>query len=140
LPNLERQPELARPTEQIGLVNSTPPDLHRLLSRFGNTARARGRRLMRYPITAIALQAGCVLASLSQVAANELGPVIPPELGIHSPAVRLAAPYYCEPFAYNFYHGTNYAEPPAVYRGYAYRYYYRYSAYRRVPLAYVCAP
>ena len=102
---------------------------------------------MRYKVTAIALPVGCVLASVltsvlassSQVSADELRPIIPPELGIHSPAVPVAAPYYCEPFAYNFYHGTNYAEPPAVYRGYAYRYYYRYSAYRRVPLAYVCA-
>jgi hypothetical protein len=96
---------------------------------------------MRHPlIVVVALQVGCLGAFLSQVAAHEHLPAIPPELGIHSPAVRVVAPYYCEPFAYNFYHGTNYAEPPATYRGYAYRYYYRYSAYRQVPLTYVCAP
>ena len=95
---------------------------------------------MRYWLTVAALQVGCVVASFSQAAAHERWPVIPPELGIHSPAVRVVAPYYCEPFAYNFYHGTNYAEPPATYRGYTYRYYYRYSAYRRVPVTYVCSP
>ena len=29
-------------------------------------------------------------------------------------------------------------EPPALYRGYAYRPYYRYSAYRRLPRTYFC--
>jgi hypothetical protein len=95
---------------------------------------------MRASATVVAFQIGWIAAFSVPVAAHELLPVIPPELGIRSPAVREVAPYYCEPFAYNFYHGTNYAEPPATYRGYTYRYYYRYSAYRRVPLTYVCSP
>jgi hypothetical protein len=95
---------------------------------------------MRYSVAVVALQVGCVGAFFSHVSAHERWPMIPPELGVQSPAVRLVAPYYCEPFAYNFYHGTNYAEPPATYQGYAYRYYYRYSAYRQVPLTYVCSP
>jgi hypothetical protein len=97
---------------------------------------------MRYSVTVAALQLGCAVAFFSQASAHEHlpVPVIPPELGVQSPAVRLVAPYYCEPFAYNFYHGTNYAEPPATYGGYTYRYYYRYSAYRRVPVTYVCSP
>jgi hypothetical protein len=97
---------------------------------------------MRYSVAVVALQLGWVVASFSQATAQERlpVPVIPPELGVQSPTARVVAPYYCEPFAYNFYHGTNYAEPPATYGGYAYRYYYRYSAYRRVPVTYVCAP
>ena len=95
---------------------------------------------MRFSATVVALQIGCSAAYLAPVAAREPIPVIPPELGIQSPIARVAGPYYCEPFALNFYHGTNYAEPPATYNGYAYRYYYRYSAYRRVPVTYVCAP
>ncbi|MET4152938.1 hypothetical protein [Bradyrhizobium sp. RT7a] len=40
---------------------------------------------------------------------------------------------------YNFYHDAYYGEePPALYRGYAYRPYYRYSAYRRLPRKYFC--
>ncbi|MET4479501.1 hypothetical protein [Bradyrhizobium sp. F1.13.3] len=39
----------------------------------------------------------------------------------------------------NFYHGAYYGEePPALYRGYAYRPHYRYSAYRRLPRKYFC--
>jgi hypothetical protein len=91
-------------------------------------------------LAAVALQVGCAAALLAPAAAHEPFPVIPPELGVGSPTVRVIAPYYCEPVAFNFYHGTNYAEPPATYRGYAYRYYYRYSAYRKVPLTYVCSP
>jgi hypothetical protein len=99
-----------------------------------------GRREMRFLATVVALQVGCASAFLAPVAAREPVPVIPPELGVKSTTARVVAPYYCEPFAFNFYHGTNYAELPATYRGYAYRYYYRYSAYRRVPLTYVCTP
>jgi hypothetical protein len=98
------------------------------------------RREMRFLATVIALQLGCASAFLAPVAAREPVPVIPPELGIKPPTGRVVAPYYCEPFAFNFYHGTNYAEQPATYEGYAYRYYYRYSAYRKAPLTYVCSP
>ena len=95
---------------------------------------------MRLSATIVAPQVGCAAASLAPVMAHERLPIIPPELGVQSPTARVVAPSYCEPFAYNFYHGTNYAEPPATYQGYAYRYYYRYSAYRKVPLTYVCSP
>jgi hypothetical protein len=38
----------------------------------------------------------------------------------------------------NLYHGALYREPPAIYRGYAYRPYYRYTASRVVPRTYFC--
>ncbi|WP_246732388.1 hypothetical protein [Bradyrhizobium yuanmingense] len=39
----------------------------------------------------------------------------------------------------NFYHGAYYGEePPALYRGCAYRPYYRYRAYRKLPRTYFC--
>lgn len=39
----------------------------------------------------------------------------------------------------NFCHGAYYGEKlPALYRGYAYRPYYRYSAYRKLPRQYFC--
>ena len=94
---------------------------------------------MRFLPTAVALQIGWTAVSCLPAAAREPFPIIPPELGVQSPALRQPLPYQCTPFAYNFYHGTNYSEPPATYRGYAYRYYYRYSAYRETPLTYVCA-
>lgn len=94
---------------------------------------------MRFLLTAVALQVACTAVLGLPAKAREPVPVIPPELGVQSPALRDLVPYGCVPFTYNFYHGTNYAEPPATYRGYAYRYYYRYSAYRKAPLTYVCA-
>lgn len=38
----------------------------------------------------------------------------------------------------NYYHGAWYDVPPALYRGYAYRPYYRYTAYRAIPRNYFC--
>jgi hypothetical protein len=84
----------------------------------------------------IAATVGC--CGLAQ--AHEVWPIIPPELGVRSAGVPVLAPYVCVPYAHNFYHGTNYSGPPAVHLGYAYRFYYRYSAYRRVPVEYVCSP
>ena len=94
---------------------------------------------MRFLITAVAVQLTSIAAISFAAEAREPVPIIPPEIGVQSPALRELVPYDCTPFAYNFYHGTNYAEPPATYLGYSYRYYYRYSAYRKAPLTYVCA-
>jgi hypothetical protein len=74
--------------------------------------------------------------------ADDVWPAIPPEIGIHSPASFGWIPYRCteRPVA-NFYHGAWYGrQPPAVYRGVAYRPFYRYSAYRVVPRTYYCQP
>jgi hypothetical protein len=73
---------------------------------------------------------------------QDIWPAIPPEIGIGSPAAYGWIPYRCvvRPVA-NFYHGAWYGgEPPAVYRGVAYRPFYRYSAYRVMPRTYYCAP
>jgi hypothetical protein len=67
--------------------------------------------------------------------------VIPAEIGV-PPVVGDAGwlPYRCNDGpVYNFYHGAYYREPPALYLDYAYRPYYRYTAYRVIPRTYLCA-
>ena len=74
--------------------------------------------------------------------AHDIWPAIPPEIGVGSPAAYGWIPYRCveRPVA-NFYHGAWYGgEPPAIYRGVAYRPFYRYAAYRVMPRTYYCAP
>lgn len=87
---------------------------------------------------AAALTAGALAAPAQ---AHERWPAVPPELGAGSPIDRFGGvPYRCD-FGpvYNFYHGAYYGgEPPAVFLGYAYRPYYRYTAYRVVPRTYFC--
>jgi len=73
--------------------------------------------------------------------AHETWPVIPDEVGVAPRIDRLDWLAYRCAFGpvYNFYHGAYYGgEPPAVYLGYAYRPYYRYTAYRVLPRTYVC--
>ncbi|MFB9264525.1 hypothetical protein ACFFWD_15320 [Bradyrhizobium erythrophlei] len=71
---------------------------------------------------------------------RELWPAVPPELGFRSPPPYGWIPYRCsDRQVLNFYHGALYHEPPAVYRGYVYRPYYRYTAARIVPRVYACA-
>jgi hypothetical protein len=87
-----------------------------------------------------------VAAALTAIAvpeparAHDRWAVIPNEIGV-APAGRAEwVPYRCsEGPVYNFYHGAYYDEPPAVYRGYAYRPYYRYTAYRVIPRTYLCS-
>jgi hypothetical protein len=68
-------------------------------------------------------------------------PAIPAELGTRSPLGVTWIPYRCsEEAVYNFYDGANYGgQAPAIYLGYAYRPYYRYTAYRILPRTYSCA-
>ena len=72
--------------------------------------------------------------------ADQLVPVVPPELGPAPIVGPVWSGYRCsEGPAYNFYVGAYYGEePPALHRGYAYRPYYRYTAYRRLPRTYFC--
>ena len=87
------------------------------------------------------LVAAAVIVSLP-VHAHERWPVIPEEIGIRPPPARLTSiSYRCSDGpADNFYHGAWYAgQPPALYRGHAYRPYYRYTAYRVVPRTYLCS-
>jgi len=71
---------------------------------------------------------------------HERWPAIPAEIGTRAPIKRVWIPYHCDDGPiYNFYHGAYYrGEPPAVFLGYAYRPYYRYTAYRVVPRSYFC--
>jgi hypothetical protein len=67
--------------------------------------------------------------------AQERRPAIPAEQGVR-PVGRVGwLPYRCSDGpVYNFYHG-----PPAVYLGFAYRPYYRYTAWHVVPRTYFCS-
>ena len=73
--------------------------------------------------------------------AHERWPAIPAELG-RAPIGRDEwAPIRCiDAPVNNFYDGALYREPPAIYLGYAYRPFYRYTAYRTVPRTYFCPP
>ena len=96
--------------------------------------------------TAVTLAIAAALATMS---APSAGPaqagerwvaVIPPEIGIPPLGPAGLAPYRCSDGpAHNFYHDALYSQPPALHGGYAYRPYYRYSAYRVVPRTYRCA-
>ena len=84
-----------------------------------------------------------LLAALVAAAPAHAGgpyPAVPPEIGV-APFIGPAWDIYrcAQGPVYNFYHGAYYGEePPALYRGYAYRPHYRYSAYRRWPRTYFC--
>lgn len=89
-------------------------------------------------MSAVALIGG---AAAGPAEAHERWPLIPAEVGV-APLIGGAgwAPYRCAygP-VYNFYHDAYYGgEPPALYLGYAYRPYYRYTAYRVAPRTYFC--
>jgi hypothetical protein len=93
---------------------------------------------------ALALVALCGIASAlpAPVGAQEFWvPAIPPEIGVGPPPARYGLiPFRCtDVLPNNFYHGAYYrGQPPALYLGYAYRPFYRYTAYRRVPRTYFC--
>jgi hypothetical protein len=64
---------------------------------------------------------------------------VPPEIGVRRIGEVGLVPYRCvDGPAYNYYDGAYYDVPPALYRGYAYRPYYRYTAYRVIPRNYFC--
>ena len=91
------------------------------------------------PTLMVAGVLAAIAASSSEPAqAREMWPSIPAELG--SP--RIGAdwiPTRCSDGpAFNLYHGAYYDAPPALHRGYAYRPYYRYTAWRVVPRTHFC--
>ena len=72
--------------------------------------------------------------------AGALWPDVPPEIGVRRIGELGLVPYRCaDGLADNYYHGAWYDVPPTVYRGYVYRPYYRYTAYRVIPRNYFCA-
>ena len=84
------------------------------------------------------LLAGLV-TSLQPAQATEVWPAVPPEIGVPPVIGPVWSEFRCSSGAYNFYHDAYYGEePPALYRGYAYRPFYRYTAYRRLPRTYYC--
>jgi hypothetical protein len=71
--------------------------------------------------------------------AGTLWPDVPAEIGVRRIGELGLVPYRCvDGPADNYYHGAWYDVPPALYRGYAYRPYYRYTAYRVIPRNYFC--
>ncbi|MBA2398627.1 MAG: hypothetical protein H0V72_07995 [Bradyrhizobium sp.] len=68
-----------------------------------------------------------------------LWPDVPSEIGVRRIGEVGLVPYRCSDGpADNYYHGAWYDVPPALSRGYAYRPYYRYTAYRTIPRTYFC--
>jgi len=92
---------------------------------------------MRNACMILVIAAAAIAPSAS---ASELWPAIPPEIGVAPRIGPVWREYRCNlgP-VYNFYYGAYYGEePPALRRGFAYRPYYRYSAYRKLPRTYFC--
>lgn len=99
----------------------------------------RALALAALALAALPLAALALTALASPSSAQRLWPAIPPELGPNAPLSRGWIPYRCsERPVLNFYDGALYDQPPAVYRGYVYRPYYRYTAARVVPRVYFC--
>src|SRR6478736_1666343 len=97
---------------------------------------SRGLHMTRALAFATALVA--IAASLP-AKAGALWPDVPPEIGVRRIGELGLVPYRCaDGLADNYYHGAWYDVPPAVYRGYVYRPYYRYTAYRVIPRNYFC--
>jgi hypothetical protein len=92
---------------------------------------------------ALALMIAAALTAIAvaePARAHDRWAVVPYEIGVPPPGDTEWLPYRCsEGPVYNFYHGAYYHEPPAVYRGYAYRPFYRYTAYRVTPRTYLCS-
>jgi len=79
------------------------------------------------------------IAASSPAQAGTHWPDVPAEIGVRRIGELGLVPYRCvEGPADNYYHGAWYDVPPALYRGYAYRPYYRYTAYRVIPRSYSC--
>jgi hypothetical protein len=92
--------------------------------------------------TALALTvAAAIAASISGPAqARDRWPAVPEEVGVHQIGHVGWISYRCaDRPVLNFYHGAYYDAPPAIYRDYAYRPYYRYTAYRVVPRTHFCS-
>jgi hypothetical protein len=115
--------------------------LHQKLS-TGKNPSSQGLQMK----SALALIAAALAASAMAVGgpaqAHDRWPDIPYEVGAGAPIDRAGwIPYRCNDGpVYNSYHGAYYGgKPPAVFLGYAYRPFYRYTAYRVIPRTYFCS-
>jgi hypothetical protein len=88
----------------------------------------------------ILLAALAAAVAVPASAGQPLRPAVPPEIGVAPLVGPVWGAYRCARGpVYNFYYDAYYGEePPALHRGYAYRSYYRYTAYRRLPRTYFC--
>jgi hypothetical protein len=90
-------------------------------------------------LAAAAALAAIELSSPGPAQARALWPDVPYEIGVRRIGGVGLVPWRCSDGpAQNYYHGAYYDVPPALYRGYAYRPYYRYTAYRVIPRTYFC--
>ena len=88
----------------------------------------------------VAALAAIVLSMAGPAQAQDRWPAVPAEAGVRPLAGVGWLPYRCDDRpVFNLYHGAYYDMPPAIYLGYAYRPYYRYTAWRVIPRTYVCA-
>ncbi|SIO32563.1 hypothetical protein SAMN05443247_03983 [Bradyrhizobium erythrophlei] len=101
-------------------------------------AKRNAKRNTLAPIVAAVLAA--IVASLPEPAQSRvLLPDVPYEIGVRRIGSVGEVPFRCSDGpAYNYYNGAFYDVPPALYRGYAYRPHYRYTAYRVIPRQYFC--
>ncbi len=102
------------------------------------TAVGTAMRNASAPIAAVVLAA--IAMSVPEPAhARVLWPDVPYEIGVRRIGSIGEVPFRCSDGpAFNYYHGGFYDVPPALYRGYVYRPYYRYTAYRVIPRKYFC--
>ena len=96
---------------------------------------------MRNPLAlSIATLAALSVALPEAARAHDIRAVIPAEIGVPPVGDFGTLPYRCSAGpVYNFYHGAYYHEPTALHLDYAYRPYYRYTAYRQFPRTYFCS-
>jgi hypothetical protein len=89
---------------------------------------------------ALALIAALAASSSGPALAGDRWPVVPAEAGVRPLAGVGWFPARCSDGpVFNLYHGAIYDAPPAIYLGYAYRPYWRYTAWRTIPRTFVCA-
>jgi hypothetical protein len=87
-----------------------------------------------------AVLAAIAFSSPEPAQARDRWPAVPDEVGVRRLNDFGWIPYRCSDGpVFNLYHGVYYDAPPAVYLGYAYRPYYRYTANRVIPRTYFCA-
>jgi hypothetical protein len=95
---------------------------------------------MRNALTVAAALAAIAVSLPGPAQARDRWPDVPAEEGVHRIGGLGWIPYRCtDGPAYNYYHGADYDVPPAIHLGYAYRPYYRYTAYRVIPRTYFCS-
>jgi hypothetical protein len=90
-------------------------------------------------LTAAVALTAITFSSSEPAQAGDRWPGVPDEVGVRPLGGVGRVPYRCgERPVFNLYHGAYYDAPPAIHLGYAYRPYYRYTAYHVIPRTYFC--